>query len=109
MPATFRITSTFTIRRSAASWFLAALGDVTEATLRPGMLMSVPLGAAGITSLPIKEVAPTCGEHPQFVIHLESDNPQIVAAWKQLQLVGHVIEVHDPSETPTRPSSPNAI
>jgi hypothetical protein len=105
MSVLFRVEYTFEI---AGRGLFVLAGEILEGTVRPGMVLQVPLNDMAAITAPVHgvEAVDALGQRSRTGLTLKCEDEIDLSLWRGLNLDGHVFAVVQPETTPQPPSKP---
>lgn len=104
MSVRFRVEYTFVI--AERSLFVLA-GEIMEGSVRPGMVLQVPLNDMVIMTAPVHgvEAVDAVGQRSRTGLTLKCEDDIDLSLWRGLNLDGDVFAVVEPESKPQEPPS----
>ena len=83
-------------------------GEIVEGSVRPGMVLQVPLNDMVIITAPVHgvEAVDALGQRSHTGLSLKCEDDIDLSLWRGLNLDGHVFAVVEPEPTPQTPRKP---
>ncbi|HEX8319445.1 hypothetical protein [Longimicrobium sp.] len=104
MSVRFRVEYTFVI---AERGLFVLAGEIVEGSVRPGMVLQVPLNDMVTITAPVHgvEAVDASGQRSRTGLTLKCEDDIDLSLWRGLNLDGHVFTVDEPESEPQEPPS----